>query len=106
MMIINTREGGLASHGAVMGIFIALYAFIRRYGRLGEKFSWRSIVDLLVIPACIAGACIRMGNFINQEIIGTPTQMAWGIIFPHNFEGLSAIPRHPVSDFMRRLPIC
>ena len=97
MMIFNTREGGLASHGAVIGIFLALWAFIRSYRRSGEVIAWRSIVDLLVIPACIAGVCIRLGNFVNQEIVGVPTGANWGVIFPRSFEGLSMVPRHPVQ---------
>ena len=97
LSIINTREGGLASHGGALGIFIALALFCRHYRKLGEKVSWRFILDLIIIPTAIAAVFIRLGNFVNQEIIGTPSNLPWAIIFPYNFEHLSAVPRHPAQ---------
>lgn len=91
-LILNVREGGLASHGAVIGIFLAMALFCYK-----EKFSWLLLLDLLVMPAAIAGFFIRLGNFINQEIIGTVTGRPWGVIFANNMEGLSLLPRHPVQ---------
>ncbi|MCF7852875.1 MAG: prolipoprotein diacylglyceryl transferase [Simkaniaceae bacterium] len=98
-MIINTREGGLASHGGALGIFAALYFFIRRYRREGEALSWRFVLDMIMIPTALAAVFIRTGNFINQEIIGTLSNLPWAVVFPYNFEGVSIMPRHPVQIY-------
>ena len=90
-MILNVREGGLASHGAVLGIFVAMAIF--------KRLDWLTLLDLLVMPAAVAGFFIRIGNFINQEIIGTVTNLPWAVRFPMNFEGLSSEPRHPVQIY-------
>jgi phosphatidylglycerol:prolipoprotein diacylglycerol transferase len=90
-MILNVREGGLASHGAVVGIFVAMALF--------KRLDWLTLLDLLVMPAAVAGFFIRIGNFINQEIIGTVTNLPWAVSFPMNFEGLSSEPRHPVQIY-------
>ena len=88
-LIFHIREGGLASHGAVVGIFAAMLLF--------RRADWLTLLDLLVMPAAVAGFFIRIGNFINQEIIGSPTDLPWGVVFPMNLEGLSLVPRHPVQ---------
>ncbi len=52
------------------------------------------IFALGAIPACI---CIRLGNFVNQEILGSPSELPWAVIFGHPVDGSSPIPRHPVQ---------
>lgn len=97
LLIMNTREGGLASHGGAIGIFLALLFLKRHFKKCGDRHSWLFLLDTLMIPTAIAAIWIRIGNFINQEIVGTPTQLVWGMVFPNNFEGLSNIARHPVQ---------
>ncbi|MDN3504272.1 MAG: prolipoprotein diacylglyceryl transferase [Rhabdochlamydiaceae bacterium] len=97
LSIINTREGGLASHGGVVGIFLSLVLFCKSYKKLGELISWRFVIDMIIVPTAVAAVFIRLGNFVNQEIIGIPTSASWGIIFPRNYEGLSAVARHPAQ---------
>lgn len=85
--ILAVWNGGLASHGAAAGILIALYLFARK--KRNMSFLW--ITDRVVVVVAIAGAFIRTGNFMNSEIVGEPTDMAWGIIFAR----LDMVPRHP-----------
>lgn len=93
LILFTIWEGGLASHGGAVGILIAL-------GILSTKvhISFFRLLDLIVIPTALAGMFIRIGNFVNQEILGVPTEMPWGVIFGHplGVEG-AMIPRHPVQ---------
>lgn len=79
--ILNIREGGLASHGAAIGILVALWLY-KRKTKLDRSFLW--IVDRLVIVVAIGGFFVRFGNFTNSEIIGKPTTASTGVIFAHN----------------------
>jgi len=88
--ILAVWNGGLASHGAAIGILFALYLFVKSKRRM--SFLW--ITDRVVVVVAIAGAFIRIGNFMNSEIIGEPTKLAWGIIFARRPD-LDMVPRHP-----------
>jgi prolipoprotein diacylglyceryl transferase len=70
-------EGGLASHGAAIMILIALYIFSKRVAK--QPMLW--ILDRIVAPIAIAGCFIRLGNLVNQEIVGIPTTLPWGFRF-------------------------
>lgn len=86
--ILAIWEGGLASHGATIGIILALYLYRRKFG---DSYFW--LLDRVCIPTALAGALIRIGNFFNSEILGIPTQMPWGVVFSR----VDALPRHPVQ---------
>lgn len=92
LSIIAVWEGGLASHGGAAGILIALWVLARR-----KKIPFWTAVDFTVIPTAIAAVFIRIGNFFNQEILGVPTELPWGIIFLHPADGSPALPRHPAQ---------
>lgn len=77
--IFKIWEGGLASHGGAIGILIALYL----YSRFVAKKPWWWILDRIVAPVAIAGVFIRLGNLVNHEIVGDPTDMPWGFKFYH-----------------------
>ncbi len=81
-----TGFAGLASHGGAIGILLALYLFCRK---TKTDFLW--LADRLVVVVPIAGALIRIGNFFNSEMIGTPTDLPWAIVF----ERIDNVPRHP-----------
>ena len=85
--IFKVWKGGLASHGAVLGLFIAVFTFSKRH----PKFSFFYIFDRLSICAMPASALIRLGNFFNSEIIGNASEQPWAIIFKRR----DLIPRHP-----------
>jgi prolipoprotein diacylglyceryltransferase len=78
--ILRIWEGGLASHGAAIGILVTLYIFARRYPEQG--YLW--LVDRIVICASMVGFLVRVGNFVNSEIPGTPTQSGYGVVFAHD----------------------
>lgn len=85
--IIKIWHGGLASHGAAVGILIAIWLYVRKYPDM--QYLW--VLDRVVIPVAIGGAFVRIGNFFNSEIIGHVTHVPWAIIF----ERVDAFPRHP-----------
>lgn len=97
LQLFKIWEGGLASHGAAIAIVLALGLFARRYKQEAPGLTWLSLLDFVAAPTALAGALIRLGNFINQEILGTPTSMPWGVIFGHPADLSTPIPRHPVQ---------
>ncbi len=80
--IIKVWEGGLASHGAAIMLLIVLYYFSKKV--VNRPVFW--ILDRIVAPIAIAGCCIRLGNLVNHEIIGTPTDLPWGFRFMNEEE--------------------
>lgn len=97
LAIIKFWEGGLSSHGGVLGILMALWVFYIYNRTKVPMLSLIALMDLLVIPALLAGVFIRIGNFFNQEILGKTTQLPWGIIFGHPADGSFPLCRHPVQ---------
>lgn len=95
--ILNIREGGLASHGGTIGILFALFFFYRSLQKEYPKITFPALVDMVAIPTGFAIMWIRIGNFFNQEIIGSPSSMPWAILFGHPREGGKMEPRHPVQ---------
>lgn len=91
LRILKVWEGGLASHGAAIGILIALYIFSRK---TKKPYIW--ILDRIVIVVALAGFFIRMGNLMNSEIYGIETMVPWGFIFILNNETL---PKHPTQIY-------
>ena len=81
---------GLASHGAAIGIITAMYLYNVKV--LHKSVLW--ILDRIVVPVAIGGAFIRIGNFFNSEIVGTPTDSAFGVIFKQLGEDFA---RHPAQ---------
>ncbi|MGD0664556.1 MAG: prolipoprotein diacylglyceryl transferase [Rhabdochlamydiaceae bacterium] len=93
LFAVRLWEGGLSSHGAVIGLLAAVFIFQRRH----RYFTTLHLLDLLAIVTGIAAACIRIGNFFNQEILGKPTDVPWAIVFGHPVDGSFPVPRHPVQ---------
>ena len=73
---------GLASHGGAFGILFALWLYARK-NRPGQ--SYLQVVDRIVVVVALTGALIRLGNFFNSEIIGKPTDKAYGVVFVNKF---------------------
>ena len=107
--ILKIWEGGLASHGGAIGILIGLWLYVRRFNRKtdkkkGEKahITYLWILDRIVIPVCLVGAFIRVGNVFNSEIYGTPTTLPWGFVFVRGNEQFfgengELLPCHPTG---------
>lgn len=86
-----TGYQGLASHGAAIGILLALWLYWRKYGMNPVWF-----LDRLVIVVALGGAFIRLGNLFNSEIYGTVTDLPWGFVFERNGE---TEPKHPTQIY-------
>lgn len=83
-IISEIRNGGLASHGATIGIILAIWLCSRR-----NKVSTMWMTDRLGVIAPISGALIRFGNLFNSEIIGHQTSMPWGFKFVRLYRNMS-----------------
>lgn len=85
--ILRVWEGGMSFHGGLIGVLVALALYAWRHGH-----HWLDLTDLIApcIPTGLAAG--RLGNFINGELWGRPTDMPWGMVFPQAHD---ALPRHP-----------
>lgn len=81
-----TGYTGLASHGGTLAFIVALWLYSRR-----TKVPFLTVLDNIAIVTPICAAAIRLGNLMNSEIIGKPTDVPWAFIF----ERIDEIPRHP-----------
>ena len=91
--ILAVWEGGLASHGAAIGIILSILICSRVYKR---PFLW--VIDRIVIVVALSGLLIRLGNLMNSEIFGVPTTLPWGFIFTLASNPAEAVdPRHPTQ---------
>ena len=79
--IFKIWEGGLASHGATLGILLACWLFARN-----NKFDYLWVLDRIVIVVALGGAMIRLGNLMNSEIVGEPTDKPWAFVFVRDAE--------------------
>lgn len=86
LMVLNTIEGGMSFHGALIGITLAIFLFCRKH-----KMQFLYVTDLISTVAPIGLFFGRIANFINAELYGRVTDVSWAVIFP-NTDGL---PRHP-----------
>ena len=81
-----TGYTGLASHGGTIAFIFALWLYSRRM-----KVPFLTVIDNIGIVTPLCAAAIRMGNLMNSEIIGKPTDVLWAFIF----EQVDNVPRHP-----------
>lgn len=85
---------GLASHGATIGFLISSYLVNRKYFK--RNYFW--ILDRVAITVPLGGAAIRVGNFINSEIVGKPSDLPWAVKFTNQSDGYGDIvSRHPAQ---------
>ncbi len=95
--ILQPWQGGLASHGGALGLVIAFAFFFKKEKARLPDLSFLGFLDFICLPAAIIGGFIRIGNFFNQEILGTPTTLPIGIVFGHPADGSLPLARHPVQ---------
>jgi len=95
-----TGYHGLASHGGAVGMIVAIIIFYYRTKRLQTPFGqskdglW-TMFDLIALGTCLAGGFIRLGNLMNSEIVGMPTDLPWAVVFTK----LDELPRHPTQVY-------
>ena len=90
--ILYVWQGGLASHGGVLGIILAMIIFSKNVSK--RNILW--VLDRVVVPSVLVGALIRFGNLMNSEIYGVQTTMPWGVIFERNHE---TVAKHPTQIY-------
>jgi phosphatidylglycerol---prolipoprotein diacylglyceryl transferase len=86
LSIFKIWQGGMSFHGGFLGMILAAWYITRK-----KRWNFFEIADLVSAAAPIGLGLGRIGNFINGELYGRPTSVAWGMVFP---EG-GNMPRHP-----------
>ena len=86
LKIFYIWEGGMSFHGGFLGVIFAIWLFSRKHRK-----HWLAITDFIAPLVSLGLGAGRIGNFINGELWGRPTDVAWGMIFP----GADNVPRHP-----------
>lgn len=89
--ILKVYEGGLASHGGGVGVILAIWWFAKKNPEFG--IWW--LLGRISIFTVMTGAFIRIGNLMNSEILGKPTDGTWGVIFSR----VDLVPRHPAMVY-------
>ncbi len=92
--ILKVWEGGLASHGAAIGILFALWLYAKKTP--GQNYLW--VVDRIVIVTALTGAFIRFGNLMNSEIGGMDSGSDSGIVYAWHTEELLSSLKVPVNS--------
>jgi phosphatidylglycerol---prolipoprotein diacylglyceryl transferase len=92
--ILKVWEGGLASHGAAIAILFALYLYAKKVP--SQSYLW--VVDRIVIVVAMTGALIRVGNLMNSEIGGKPTESDSGFVYARDAEEILETLRIPVAS--------
>ena len=86
LKIFAVWEGGMSFHGGFLGVLVAMALFAR-----SRNIQWLALMDF-VAPLTPPGLAFgRIGNFINGELWGRPTDVSWAMVFPK----VDNIPRHP-----------
>jgi phosphatidylglycerol---prolipoprotein diacylglyceryl transferase len=79
-------NGGMSFHGGLIGVLLAIWYYAHRF-----KIPFLTVADLCATIAPISIFLVRIGNFINSEQWGRPTDVPWAVVFPEADEA----PRHP-----------
>lgn len=86
LQIFAVWQGGMSFHGGFLGVLAAMWLFARK-----RQMQWLALMDFIAPLVPLGLGAGRIGNFINGELWGRPTDVAWGMIFP----ATDNLPRHP-----------
>ncbi len=86
LSIFAIWDGGMSFHGGLLGVLVTMAIYVRRQG-----LAFFTITDFIAPLVPIGLFFGRIGNFINAELWGRPTELPWGMVFP----GAGPLPRHP-----------
>jgi len=102
LWVFKIWTGGLASHGAALGLATAMYLFTKRRG-----ISYLEGCDRFAFSGALGSALVRLGNFFNSEIVGRATDQTWGVRFLRYDHGQNIQYRHPsqLYEFVMGLAI-
>ncbi len=91
--IIATWHGGMSFHGGLIGCVISVWIFSRR-----SKMPFAAVADSAIVTCPIGLGLGRLGNFINGELLGRPSDLPWAILFPDAPAWTGGpVPRHPTQ---------
>lgn len=90
LSIFKIWEGGLASHGAVIGVILSLWIWSKKVSK--KPLLWA--LDRTVLAMVFGGSLVRLGNFFNSEIIGKPSDLPWAVDF---IRLNNHVPSHPAQ---------
>ena len=93
--ILAVWQGGMSFHGGFLGVVVATMIYAWRKG-----WSFWNVIDFIAPLVPLGLASGRLGNFINGELWGRPTDGPWGMIFPQAGDN---IPRHPSQLYQMAL---
>jgi phosphatidylglycerol---prolipoprotein diacylglyceryl transferase len=102
LWVLQIWTGGLSSHGAVIGLIVAMWRFTKTRG-----IPFLEGADRFAFSAALGATLVRIGNFFNSEIVGRATDQSWGVKFPRYIEkhGDAIVYRHPTQLYEAALGI-
>ncbi len=86
--IFKINQGGMSFHGGLIGVFLAMAWFARK-----TNTNIFNVTDFIIPAVPVGLGCGRIGNFINGELWGMPSELPWAMVFPNPYAG--SVPRHP-----------
>ena len=76
-------QGGMSFHGGLLGVLISCFLLSKQWG-----FKFFEVMDFIAPYVPIGLGTVRIGNFLNSELLGRPTEVSWGVVFPSDPLGL------------------
>ena len=86
LLLFAIWHGGMSFHGGLLGVIVSIYVFVHHY-----KWKFWEVMDFIAPFVPIGLFLGRIGNFINSELVGRATNVAWAMIYP----AVDELPRHP-----------